>query len=48
MTVNGTKLTRVNECKYLGLIIDNKVNWNQHTAVLRQIDVTANFWESEL
>ena len=28
--INGTKLTRVKKCKYLGVIIDENLSWNNH------------------
>jgi hypothetical protein len=31
LSFNGNTLAKVKEYKYLGVIIDNKVNWNQHT-----------------
>ena len=28
--INGTKIQRVNELKFLGVIIDDKLNWKHH------------------
>lgn len=30
--INGTNLQRIPEVKYLGLWIDEKINWNSHIA----------------
>src|SRR5271156_2481630 len=30
ITISGNKIEKVNNFKYLGIIIDNKLNWNDH------------------
>ena len=29
VTINGTNIKQVNECKHLGVVIDNTLSWNQ-------------------
>ena len=33
-TKDNTKLERVNECKYLGMVLDHKLNWQSHVNYL--------------
>ena len=33
--MNGTLLNRANQVKYLGIIIDHKLNWVQHIAYIK-------------
>ena len=36
VTVNGTKISRVSDSKYLGLILDDKLNWSKHIDELNE------------
>ena len=34
--VNGTKISRVSDSKYLGLVLDDKLNWSKHIDELNE------------
>ena len=34
LKINGINIGRVYECKFLGLIIDDKLNWKSHIKVI--------------
>ena len=36
ITINGSKITEVNKAKFLGVIIDNKLTWNNHIKLITQ------------
>ena len=35
--INGTKLTCVNKCKHLGVIIDKNLSWNDHVQHVEKV-----------
>ena len=43
VTINGTNIKQVNECKHLGVIIDNTLSWNQQIDQVRKKSLKGMF-----